>query len=79
MKKCKCGKCNWEWQLDDELRSWIRCKECGDNMFEKGVGVILINWDFTTVDDCDLKDVLIANKFKNGVLLEDEKKIQKTK
>ena len=68
---CKCGRQNWEWQLDYILKSWIRCKECGDNMFDEGVGVILINWEFTTVDDWNIEDVLRSNKFNNGVVVKD--------
>lgn len=65
VKKCKCGKNDWEWQLDNELRSWIKCKSCGDNMFDKGIGVILINWDFADVNHVDIKDVLTSNKYKS--------------
>lgn len=72
MKNCKCGKCNWEWQMDDKLRSWITCADCGDNMFDKGVGVILINWHLTDINDINIEDVLRSNVHNNGIVNEKE-------
>lgn len=79
MKKCNCGKCNWEWQVDSDLTSWVRCKNCNSNMFDKGIGVILINWDFTNIRDINIIEVFHSNKHNSGIVIKNEKKIQKTK
>ena len=68
MKLCKCGIRDWHWTLDSQMRSWIKCRACGENMFDKGIGVILINWDFTTIDDWNLDDVFEANQKSNGII-----------
>jgi hypothetical protein len=65
---CTCGLRNWQWGLDSLMRSWIKCENCGDSMFEPGVGVVLINWDFTDLDKWTLKDVLGANKEGHGIV-----------
>ena len=54
MKTCKCGNNNYEWTNDDLLRSWLKCADCGDNFFDDGIGVILINWNETNIDEIDL-------------------------
>ncbi len=68
MKTCKCGNNNYEWSVGESFRSWLKCADCGSNFFDDGVGVILIKWDFTSLDDWDLDDVLEANESGNGVL-----------
>lgn len=66
--KCSCGKNNWEWTLDSQYRSWIKCKDCGDNMFEDGIGVILISWEKTDINQIDLATVLRANMVNKGIV-----------
>lgn len=63
-------KCNhkWEWQMDADLTSWIRCKKCDTNMFDDGVGVILISWKHTDISHINIKDVLTSNVHNNGVI-----------
>jgi len=69
METCKCGLRDWNWELDGLDKSWIKCQNCGDSMFEEGIGVILINWDVTLPHDkWDLGDVLEANKDGNGIV-----------
>jgi len=68
MKQCKCGKNNWEWQLNPNLESWIRCKDCKDSMFDKGIGVILINWNTTNINEVSIDEVLFCNKYNKGIL-----------
>ena len=58
----------WEWQMDDNLTSWIRCKKCGKNMFQKGIGVILINWEATDMSKVNLDEVLISNLLLRGIV-----------
>jgi len=47
MKHCTCEIDWYEFQIDENGQGWIRCEYCGDNMFEEGIGVILINWATT--------------------------------
>jgi len=54
MKKCRCGHNNYEWTVDSQLKSWLKCADCGENFFDDGIGVILINWDATNIDEIDL-------------------------
>ena len=68
--RCHCGTDNWEWTLDTLARSWIKCKDCGDNMFPKGIGVILINWDATSINHINIEDVLRSNIDNEGVVKE---------
>ncbi len=72
MKKCSCGIGEWRWELDKDLTSWIRCAGCGDSMFDKGIGVILINWDFTDINEINIEDVLRSNKYNNGIVVSNE-------
>lgn len=71
MKECKCKKCDWQWELGEGLTSWIKCAGCGDSMFDEGIGVILINWQFTDINEFNIGDVLRSNKFNNGVVVKD--------
>lgn len=70
MMNCICGENDWEWQLDSLHRSWIKCKGCGENMFGEGIGVILINWDVTSISlgSWSLSDVLKANRDGDSVI-----------
>lgn len=68
MRPCRCGKNNYEWSVDESSRSWLKCADCGSNFFDEGIGVILINWDFTTFDEINLDDVLKSNARGNAVL-----------
>jgi len=61
MKLCKCGIRDWQWWLDSQMRSWIKCKICGGSMFDEGIGVILINWDSTDISHINIEDVLKCN------------------
>lgn len=56
MYACKCGNNNYEWFVDELSRSWLKCADCGDNFFDDGIGVILINWDRTSIADINLVD-----------------------
>lgn len=44
MKQCRCKENEWEFKLDSKSQGWIKCRYCGDSMFEDDIGVILINW-----------------------------------
>ena len=68
IKQCKCGNNNYQFCLDDKLRSWMKCKNCKTNMFDDGVGVILINWDSTDVDAFDIGNVLKSNVNNDGIV-----------
>lgn len=70
LNKCHCGTDNWEWSIDARLRSWIKCKDCGDSMFPEGIGVILINWDVTDIYNINIEDVLRSNIDNEGVVEE---------
>ena len=70
MKVCKCGKNNYEWSVDNLCRSWLKCADCGDNFFSDGMGVILINWDATDINQINIEDVLKSNAHNNGVVVE---------
>ena len=71
MKACKCGKNNYKWSVDDLFRSWLKCADCGSNFFDDGIGVILINWDFTNTNDFNIDDVLRSNAGENSVVKHD--------
>jgi len=70
MKTCKCGKNNYVWSMDSMNRSWLKCTDCGSNFFDDGIGVILINWDFTDINHIKVDDVLKSNVHNNGVVIE---------
>lgn len=72
MNLCKCGIRDWGWEIDSRLRSWIRCKACGGSMFDDGVGVILINWDFTDINDINIEDVLRSNIQNKGIVISEK-------
>ena len=48
-RSCKCGKNNWVWDIDESLKSWIKCQDCQTSLFDEGIGVILINSDKTDI------------------------------
>jgi len=71
---CTCGQNNWQWQIDESSRSWIRCRNCGDSMFSPDIGVILINWKATDLPpDWTVDDVLETNQGCGVIGLETER------
>ena len=73
IKQCKCGSNNYQWCLDDKLQSWIKCADCGTNLFADDIGVILINWKATNTDDFDIVDVLRSNVNNDGIVSNQER------
>lgn len=74
-KSCKCGVNNWDWFMDSLFRSWIKCKSCGDSMFNEGIGVILIDWDVTDIRQITVEAVLRSNN-QNGGIVEEKSKMK---
>jgi len=68
MKTCKCGNNNYKWSVDELFQSWLKCADCGTNFFDDDIGVILINWRSTDINQISIDDVVKCNAQGNSVV-----------